>query len=553
MKKRTFILLGLLLISVCTFAQAPDWQWVIQTGGGSGDRGRGITVDDAGNIYVTGYFEGTATFGSYSLTSIGGSDIFVAKMDTTGHCLWATRAGGNYGDWGNAITIDSSGNSYVTGFFREAATFGLYSLTSNGYYDIFVAKMDTDGNWQWAIQAGGNGDLDYGNGITIDVAGNNYVTGWFEETATFGSYSLASRGAYDIFVAKIDRDGNWQWATQVGEVSNDHGYGITTDHAGNCYITGDFMETVTFGPYSLTSNGWNDIFVAKMDVNGNWLWATQAGGWGFDVGIGITVDNAGNSYVTGYFEETATFGSYSLTTNSISGFSDIFVAKMDATGTWLWATGAGGTEWDSGYAITIDDARNSYVTGFFWDTSNFGFYSLTSSGEIDIFVAKTDADGNWLWATKAGGTEWDFGYAITIDDVENIYVTGWFEGTTTFGSYSYTSSGSWDIFVAKLNNTLSVENEIIPTRVVLSNYPNPFNPETTIEYTLKDPGNICLEIYNIRGQKVKTLVKDKLEAGKHTVIWIGKNDNNKPVSSGIYLYKLESGNFEKSKKMILMK
>ena len=565
MRKRTFILLGLLLITVYTFAQAPDWQWATQAGGGDLDFGSGITIDDAGNSYVTGRFEGTATFGSYSLTSSGEYDIFVAKMDAIGNWQWATKAGGTGWDGGCGITIDDTGNSYVTGYFFGTATFGSYSLTSSGDSDIFVAKIDADGNWQWATKAGGTGS-DVGFVITIDDAGNSYVTGFFSDTATFGSYSLTSSGGEDIFVAKIDADGNWQWATKAGGTNADFGYGITIDDAGNSYVTGFFSDTATFGFYSLNSSGGDDIFVAKMDAVGNWQWVTQAGGIVMDYGWGITIDDAGNSYVTGFFSDTATFGSYTLTS---CGDSDIFVAKIDADGNWQRATQAGGISYDKGYGITIDDAGNSYVTGYFRDTATFGSYSLTSCGDSDIFVAKIDADGNWQWATQAGGTDWDYGRAITIDDAGNSYVTGMFEGTATFGSYSLTSSGWFDIFVTKLNSSVFAENEISPIINSLSNYPNPFKPSgagrspaTTISFSVTQNAMsgsdgspfVTLEIFNIKGRKVKQLVSNQLTSGNHSVIWNGDDDSGNSVSSGVYLYKLNvNGKTEAVKKCLLVK
>ena len=496
MKKRKFILLGILLISVCAFAQAPDWQWATQAGGTFTDRGYGIAIDDAGNSYVTGNFEETATFGSYFLTSSG---------------YW-----------------DS---------------------------DIFVAKMDADGNWLWATQAGGPG-WDRGNGITIDDSGNSYVTGNFEGTATFGSYSLTSSGCYDIFIAKIDAVGNWQWATKAGGIDNDRGNGIAIDDIGNYYVTGYFQNTATFGSYSITSSGGYDIFVAKMDADGNWLWATQAGGIDYDVGNAITIDDVGNSYVTGDFGETATFGSYFLTSSLGVNF---YVAKVDANGNWQWATQAGETSTGRGYGIAIDDEWNTYVTGYFYDIATFGSYSITSSGNMDIYVARVDADGNWLWATRAGGIVYDRGFGITIDDAGNIYVTGVFEGTANFGSYSLTSSGSRDIFVAKLYSSVFAENEIIPTEIGLSNFPNPFNPETTIYFTTEHTESTEIIIYNIKGQKVKILecgesLSTIADGVGYSISWDGTDENNQPVSSGIYFYQLKNnGKTLKTKKMLLLK
>ena len=554
MKTKIILLFTLLfMVNLALFAQTPEWEWATQAGGTGWDRGYAITTDATENCYVTGYFKVTATFGDITLTSSGDDDIFVAKMDANGNWQWATRAGGNSEDVGYGITIDDTGNCYVAGFFNGTATFGDITLTSSGGADIFVAKLDSDGNWLWATRAGGS-SWDEGNGITIDDAGNTYVTGSFYQIATFGSYSITSSGNKDIFIAKLDSDGNWLWATEAGGSGFDDGDGITTDNEGNSYLTGRFEETASFGSYSLTSNGSGDIFVAKMDAAGNWQWVTQAGGTDYERGNGIIIDDAGNSYVTGRFYETASFGSYSLTSN---GSSDIFIAKMDSNGNWLWATRAGGNSYDGGDGIKIDDAGNSYVTGYFVDTATFGSYSLISSGLYDIFVAKMDTDGNWQWANRAGGNSEDVGYGITIDADGNSYVTGIFMDTATFGSYSLTSSGSYgypDIFVAKLNNNISIENEIIPFSNGLSNYPNPFNPKTTISFSIKQNCKIELEIFNIKGQKVKTLISEFMQSGNHAVFWNGDDAYGNKVSSGLYFYKLSvNGRREVVKKCLLVK
>ncbi|MCK5052304.1 MAG: SBBP repeat-containing protein [Candidatus Cloacimonetes bacterium] len=548
------LILVLMLIAVCAFVQALNWQWATQAGGSGSDLGSAIAIDDDGNSYVTGYFMGSAAFGSYSLTTTGWYDIFVAKMDATGNWLWATKAGasGLYHDQGLGITIDDYGNSYVTGFFEGTAIFGSFSLTTSVNSDIFVAKIDAIGNWLWATQAGGSGlYCDQGSGITIDDNGNSYVTGFFEGIATFGTTTLTSNGESDIFVAKMDADGNWLWSSKAGGNENDCGFGIAIDDDGNSYVTGFFEGTANFGSYSLTSSGSYEIFIAKMDANGNWLWSSKAGGNDWDESWGIAVDNDGNSYVTGEFNGTATFGSYSL---FCIGWFDIFVAKMDANGNWLWATRASGGGLEYGQAIAIDDDGNSFVTGFFEGIATFGSTSLTSSGNEDIFVAKMDVNGNWLWAMNAGGSEHDGGLGIAIDDDGNSYLTGFFHDTATFGTYSLINSGGNNIFVAKLGNDTSVENEIIPTKLELSNFPNPFNPSTTISFSIHEESNVELTIFNIKGQKTKTLANNEFTKGNHSIIWNGDDELSEPVSSGVYLYKLNvNGNTEAVKKCLLLK
>jgi len=540
MKKKLITLL-FLSFSILLFAQAPDWQWVAQAGGSSGNYGYCIATDDNGNSYVTGSSIGTATFGSYSITSSGSNDVFVAKIDANGNWLWVSSAGGDIAI-GRKIATDDNGNSYVTGTFRGTATFGSYSITSSGLFDVFVAKINANGNWLWATQAGGSGS-NGGYGLATDNNGNIYLTGRYEGTATFGFYSITTIGYYDIFVAKMDAYGNWLWVSSTSGNGVDNVGGIAIDDIGNCYVTGDFWDTANFGSYSIVaSSGLFDIFLAKMDANGNWLWATQVGGIGDNKGYAITIDDNLNKFVTGSFEDTATFGSYSITS---SGSRDIFVAKMDANNNWLWATQSGGSGDDKGYRISVDNNGNSYVTGQFGNTATFGSYSITSSGNDDIFVAKMDANGNWLWAIQAGGSGRDEGWGIETDDTGNSYVAGFFYETATFGSYSLTSSGSWDIFVAKLGNEVSVQNVITPTKMKLSNYPNPFNPSSTISFEIQEGEKGIMSIFNLKGQLIES---GEFNAGNHHYTW-----NADDQSTGLYFYQLKTEISIQTRRMLLLK
>ena len=444
---RKLLILLFITFSFILSAQTSEWEWATQAGGIHEDRGYGIAIDCYGNSYSTGLFKSTADFGSYSLTSSGISDIYVAKMDADGNWIWAVKAGGSGNDGSHAISLDNDGSSYITGHFTSISTFGPYTLTSDSDYDIFVAKTDSLGNWLWAIQASGT-NVEHGYEITTDENGNCYLTGYFTGTANFGSYSLTSNGDLDIFVAKVDTNGNWIWAIQAGGSEWDYGYSIEIDENMNSYITGSFQETATFGSMTVTSSGGSDIFVAKVDTNGNWLWVVKAGGEGSDIGFSISVDNSGKSYLTGFFYDDVTFGPYFLI-NSNSGYSDVFVANIDTDGNWIWVNQAGGNSGDRGYGIALDEYDCSYVTGMFSGTAVFGANTLTCIGESDIFAAKMDPNGNWQWAVQSCGNGNDYGIGITTDDIGNFYLTGVFENTMNLGPYSLTSHGETDIFMAK--------------------------------------------------------------------------------------------------------
>jgi|GEM_PF-4619206 len=457
MKTRTILIcISLLIVSTVLFAQTPEWEWAIRAGGSESDNGMDITIDAAGNLYMTGRFEGTVDFGSYSLSSSGDNDIFVAKVNAEGNWEWATSAGGTGYDIGYKISINDAGSCYVTGYYQETADFGSYSLTSSGEEDIFVAKVNTEGNWEWATSAGGTG-CDKGTDITVndDVIEWVYVTGYYQDGAIFGSHNTYLCVGYsDIFVARINSTGDWQWVTRAGGdpgimFGTDRGNGIIADNSTHCYVTGTFGGTAYFGwSNPVYGVGYDDIFVAKINSVGSWQWANSAASGGFDQGWSIAVDNAGNSYITGNFSQTTIFDPYYVTS---SGNYDIFVAKVCPDGSWLWVNRAGGSSTDGGLAIKVDGSGNSYVIGYYQETADFGSYSLTSSGDCDIFIAKIDVNGNWQWANRAGGIGVDIGYGTIIDNTGTCYVTGYFGETANFGTHTLTSNGDKDIFVAKLS------------------------------------------------------------------------------------------------------
>ncbi|MCK9611159.1 MAG: SBBP repeat-containing protein [Candidatus Cloacimonas sp.] len=555
--KKSFLLFILALCSIALFAQNEDWLWAKQAGGTSNDYGRSIAVDDNGNSYVTGDFAESATFGTTTLTSSGYDDIYVAKMDSNGNWLWAKQAGGTNYDYGYGIAVDAYGNSYVTGYFKSSScSFGTITLINNNseFIDIFAAKLDSNGNWLWAKQAGGI-YMDYGYSIAVDINGNSYITGSFEDSANFGTTTLDSSSKYysDIFVAKLDSNGNWLWAKQAGGTDDDGGSSIAVDANGNSYVTGVFAESATFGTTTLTSSDGYDIFVAKLDSNGNWLWAKRAGGIYEDSGYSIAVDDNGNSYITGFFNISATFGTTTLTS---SGYYDIFVAKLDSSGNWLWAKQAGGTIWDTGYSIAIDDNGNSYITGVFAESATFCTTTLTSSGDYDIFVAKLDSSGNWLWAKQAGGTSTDRGYSIAVDVNGNSYVTGYFEESATFGATTITSinDDGREIFVAKLGEVNSIDlPDIISFSGIRSIYPNPFNPLTTIDYEISMPADVKIEVYNNRGQLVRNFILGYKEQGSYKLTWEGEDNNGCLCSTGIYYIRMKAGKEIYIKKAVLLK
>lgn len=502
--KKKIIFLIIICGSFVIKSYSQNWIWSKQFGGTGSDKSQSLVVDNLGNCYISGYFTGTTNFSDTTLTSIGNSDIFLAKFNNNGELLWISQAGGTNSELSMGIALDSQKNIFITGSFSGSCSFGTNILSSVGSQDIFLAKCDSMGNFLWARQAGGSSD-DLSNAIEIDSYNNPTITGYFDHIATFDTIILNGLGGYrDVFIARYDNNGNILWAKQASSKRYDVANSISIDGVGNSYITGSFRDTIHFETSILISAGHDDIFIAKYDNFGNIVWVKQAGGsttYGGDQGFDIVVDSLGNSYITGGFSISATFDT--ITINSIS-FSDIFIAKYDVNGTLLWVRHAGGHSEDWGSSIVVDDLGNCFVTGCYQSSGvTFGTTTLPVYGSTDVFVAKYNSYGEFIWV-NSGGSSWvDWPFAISINNSGDIFVSGTIEKSAIFGTDTLPYNGSSDIFLAKLDNLVGITD--IPYQAKLVNiFPNPFCLETTIKIN-QNINNAIMYVYNNLGQEVRLL------------------------------------------------
>ena len=579
---------GALLAAEAVYAQ--DLAWAKRAGSFAFDSAFDIAVDAFGNSYVTGDFENSSLFGEGEaqetvLTSAGSLDLFLVKYSTDGTLRWAKRAGGTGGDQGNALTVSASGDIYLLGAFSASATFGPGEaneavLTSLGSVsNLYVAKYNPDGVLQWVKQAGGEESNDHAGDIAVDAMGSSYVTGYFNESTTFGAgeaneATLTSAGSLDIFVVRYDANGQIHWSRQIGGTGVDLALGLALDASGNSYVTGYFEETVTLGAGEanetvLTSVGARDLFIAQYDAEGMLVWAKQAGGTGGDLGSDLAVDASGHSYVVGQFEGTATFGAGETqeTTVTSTGANDVFVAHYDTNGMLVWASKAGGANGDLGLTLAVDALGRSYIAGQFEEAATFGSgetneTELTTTGARDIFIAQYDPEGMLVWAKQAGGPDGtralgDLVSGLALDAGGNVYVAGQFEGAATFGlgeaqETTLSGRGASDVFVAKYGENRPTHRDEPPALpadfTVAANYPNPFNRQTRIQYGLPQAAFVRLMIYDMRGRHVQTLVEGQRSPGWHEVVFEAGT-----LPSGVYFYRLESGFSARRGQMLLVR
>jgi hypothetical protein len=466
---------------------APWFGFGLRVGASTNDYGYAVATDAAGNEYVTGYFSETADFdpgpGTCNLTSVGGTDIFVAKFSAAGALLWARSLGGTGVDCGNGIAVASDGSVYTTGCYQGTADFdpglGTFNLPSAGTLDVFVSKLDSAGNFGWARGLGGTGD-DSGNGLAVVSEGSVYTTGYFNGTVDFdpgpGTFNLTSAGSTDVFVSKLDAAGNFVWARGIGGTGDDSGNALAVAADGSIYTTGSFWYTADFDPgpgtFNLTSAGYEDVFISKLDSGGNIVWARRLGGTSQDYSDALAVTSDGSVYTTGSYAGTADFdpgaGIFNLTS---AGSFDVFVSKLNSSGNFVWVRDLGGTDSDVGHALAVASDGGVYTTGCFNSTADFdpgpGTFNLTSAGLTDVFVCKLNSAGSFVWARRLGGTNYDYGKGLAVASDGSVYTTGRFMGTADFdpgpGTSNLTSAGNYDVFVSKLVPPQA------PTTIALSN------------------------------------------------------------------------------------
>lgn len=457
-------------------------------------RGLGITIDSTGNVYTVGIFTGTMDLdpgpGVVNVTAAS-TDVYVSKLDMFGNFVWGKTIAGSFGTLSRSVSLDKDFNVYVTGTFQATVDFdlgpGTYNMTANGSTDLFVLKLTTDGDFVWAKQIGGPAGTAESYATVTDSNGNVWFAGNYRGSIDFdpgpGNFVLTSNGTTftDVYIAKLDTDGNFVWAGSVGASQGDTPLAISADKHDNIYITGYFGATVDFDPgpgtYTLSSAGNEDIFILKLGAAGNFVWARSIGGTGEERGYKAVADDAGNVYATGYFRGTVDFdpgpGVFNMTT---PGGDAIYILKLDNAGNFVWAKSIGGPSFNNwGYSLCVDKVGNLYSTGFFIGPADFdpgpGTFMLNSAG-VDMFLLKLDNNGNFIWAKSAGAAGQDQGLGIAVDRFLNIYTTGQFGGTVDFDLetpvYNLTAIPISDPFVLKVSQCAAPSYDTLRESVCLS-------------------------------------------------------------------------------------
>ncbi len=388
----------------------------------------GAAFDAAGNVYIIGTFTDTAlAMGNAAVTKIGAQDTAVAKIDASGNTVWLKNFGGPSATIeGQGITVDASGNVYAVGYF-DTGNMTTPALTKIGVRDAFIVKLDSAGNNVWAQNYGSNlaSNSTRAQGVTTDAAGNVYVTGYFNRN--LNNPVLVKTGSQDGFVFKLDGAGNFVWTKNVGSASAlVYFRDIAVDTSGNVYLAA-ISEGAGLVTPAMTKIGSRDAFAVKLDSAGNSVWATNIGGTSASTeGQSIAVDTSGNVYLNGFFSQG------NLTTPALPkiGSTDTFVMKIDSVGTRVWAKNFGGAGVSGsalGANVAADASGNVYVSSRFGG-ANLTSPALTIIGTADTYVVKLDSAGNNVWGKNFGGVGNPKPVRIALDVSGNVLVGGSFNG-----------------------------------------------------------------------------------------------------------------------------
>lgn len=459
-----FILVIILIGLLSENAIAKDWAWVRQGDGGdplARSNGNDVATDENGNVYVAGYSSATNTiaFGNIILTNSGAGDIFLVKYDSIGNVLWAKSIGGSGADQYPAIAIDTSGNVFITGSTNSTDFPTLnpgggsyFQSTLSGSTDAFIAKYNKSGTLLWSTYYGGTGG-DAGYGIATDKNCNLFIGGstFSSDFPVQSAFQATWSGSSEAFIIKFDNNGSRIWSTFYGGTGYDRGYKMATDIYGNIFISGYTYSVnlpVSTTAFQKTINGSADVFVAKFNAIGSMVWATYFGGTKSDVGNGIAIDVKGNILITGQTSSSNMPIGTGAYQSKLLGVDNAFLLKLNNNGNFLWSTYVGSIS-VSGNAITTDKLCNIYMTGRIEDT--------TKLDGLVAFVAKHDSSGNYHWMKKPTKANFPSGYyyhqglGITTDPFNNLYVTGVFMGTSTFGTDTLLMKGDTSsVYIAKL-------------------------------------------------------------------------------------------------------
>ena len=486
-KLLSLLILYCFVTPIQIYAQELNTEWMKTFGGIDEDEGSSVHQTTDGGFIITGY---TASFGA------GNYDIWLIKTDNNGETTWTKTFGGTAAEYAGTVQQTTDGGFIITGY---TASYGA------GNSDVWLIKTDSNGDTLWTKTFGG-GNNDYGMAVQQTSDGGFVI---FGATESFGS------GNSDVWLIKTESDGDTSWIKTFGGVYHDIAFSgqQTSD---NGFIIAGYTQPSGFGNA--------DVWLVKTDSNGDTLWTKTFGNEFNELASSVQQTSDGGYIITGY---TSPGGSI---------YFDVWLIKTDSNGDTLWTKTFGGSSSETGQSV-IQTSDNGYIV------CGYSF-SYTGLGDADVWLIKTDSNGDTTWTRSFGGSDNEIGFSIDQTTDDGFIVTG---STQSYGA------GGRDLLLLRLNadgqtGIDNLESQTVSSFELEQNYPNPFNPATTINYSIPSSGYVSLSVYDILGKEVATIVNEYKNAGSYSTMF----DSN-GLTSGVYFYRLQTGNFDSIKKFILVK
>lgn len=526
MFKHYFIFSLLFFSAFYGWTQNYTLDWAYSPGSVNDDQGNAITTDSLGNMYVAGKFSGMVDFdpgpGTTLLNSGATSASFIQKFDPNGHLDWAIKIIDDGFASVLSISVDHASNVIVGGLFSDSVNFYSMSDTTLVYTsytsNAFIYKLDPNGNNLWLKHFGNTSHETKLLDLSLDESNAIYSTGIFENTTDFdpgtGTFNLSSAGSnQDIFIQKLDSDGNFIWAKRIGNTDYEEGSKIAV-FDNRVYVTGWYKSYVDFDPSSATfvigSKGYTDIYLLSLNLAGDFIWAESFGSTITDHSSGLGVSADGEIYLTGNYNGDIDMdpgpGTYTI---PCQGTNDFFVAKLDSSGQVIWVQSFGSDNDELSSCLTSDPTGGVMVGGVFYSTLDFdpgnGVFNMTPPVSNALFLLKLDQNGSFQWAGSLGTM---LPYAnnyfseISYDNNGALYATGAYEDSIDFdmgpGVSSLNSNGFGDVFIFKLNPSL---NSLQSLHTIDFNlYPNPANTFLNVELVSSTTG--VINILDMEGKQI---------------------------------------------------
>ncbi len=441
-------------LSQISAAQNTTWLWAVHAGSAESDKPSDIATSLSGSTYLVGDFKDTMLVDTFNLSPNvpGTSDSYIAKTDASGNVQWVIKSFGNGNDKAMCVCVDQLGDIFVVGSINGTIILGSFTLVSVDTSDIYIARLDSTGAVLWAFVEGGIGWVEPA-GIGTDTLGGVFLTGNYQDSVNLSNVSLVSGGSYECFIAKYDYTGSIQWAQTTGGLNSQFIASSRTDHYGNTYITGIFVTSGDFGITQLSgAPTMNIAFVASCNPLGIFTWATQIGSQNSSQGYGVSYDGLGNVYAAGMFTASVDFPSDTLFSR---GGNDGYLVKFNSQGTLVWANVMGGNNIDMALNVATDAQGNSRVVGYFWSFMYFDTTTnwLMSGGLADAFVCDYDVNGNFIRSKTVRDNLYGDARCLSLDAVGNTYIAGIFEDSCDFDTLQgFETWGRTDIYLGKIGS-----------------------------------------------------------------------------------------------------